>query len=250
MLEPRQLPWQRKCGIFFGHPFAWIGVLFFVAGCVFTLFFARASDFQSPFLFRSGDPLVAGVLVDKQPVNAAVNKQRIYQYNYRYRVGAARYQGQAFSTYTSSNPGDAVLVQYAANNPARSRIDGMRLAPFSAITGLMTAIFPAIGFLMLYFAARRCRRYLHLVRYGVLTTGKVARKVATSTRINRQTVYQVYFQFQSADGVVHEACVSSHQTAQLGDEAREPLVYDASEPRKAVLLDAMPPAIRRLLTAP
>jgi hypothetical protein len=245
--EPRQLSARLKRGIFFSHPVAGFGLVFFLFGFALWLVFASKSDFTSVFLFRSDDPMVAGQLIDKSPSSAMVNKRRIYQYHYRYQLGAARYEGLSFELENGSSAGSPVLVQYAAGNPARSRIAGMRLAPFGMSTALMVAIFPAIGLVMLFFAGTRYRRYLYLVRFGVLTTGKVVRKTATSTRINQKTVYEVYFRYQSADGVEREACISTHLTEKLGDEAREPLVYDAARPGRAVLLDTMPPSIRAQL---
>jgi hypothetical protein len=95
---------------------------------------------------------------------------------------------------------------------------------------------------------QRYRKNVYLVQHGVLTTGKVVRKVATSTRIHQQTLYKVYFQFKSSDGRVHEACVDSLRPDILGDEANEPLVYDAMAPTNAVLLDSLLPRIRQQLT--
>lgn len=248
MTQPRPVGLSTRLRIFFGSPLAWIGLPFFILGCVFLLVFGQATDFASPFVFKRSDPHVPGVLIAKTGTNSRVNKQRIYDYHYRYQVEHANYEGHAFDTDNGVQPGNAVLVQVAAGDPATSRLEGMRLAPFGMAAVALCAIFPAIGIGMLYFAARRYRKYLHLVRHGVLTTGKVLRKEATSTKVNEQTVYRVIFQFKTQSGSLHESSVSTHLTDMLGDEAREPLVYDAARPSDAVLLDALPRNIRTMLT--
>ena len=145
-------------------------------------------------------------------------------------------------------PGSAVTVQYLARDPATSRLEGMDKAPFGLHLALAVAISPAAGLVMLGRAIRRYRKYRYLVQYGVLTTGKVVRRERTITKINGKLVCDVYFRYRSGDGVVREACVSTHEIDNLGDEEQEPLVYDAARPDQAILLDAMPPAIRRLVT--
>lgn len=249
MTEPRPLTASLKRGIFFSHPMAWFGIPFFFGGILFFLVFASSVDFTSPFVFSSHNPRTEGRLVAKSPTGASSNKQRIYEYAYRYQVGAASFEGISFDTDSGDVEGSPVTVLYLARDPGTSHLEGMGRAPFGLHVALLIAIFPAIGLAMLMFALRRYRQARHLVQNGVLTTGQVVRKVATSTKINDQTVYKVFFQFRSRDGRLHEACVSTHEPDKLGDEAQEPLVYDAARPGEAILLDTLPCAIRSLLTA-
>lgn len=244
---PRSVSPGVRIGIFFGYPLALFGLVFFLFGSVFLVAFGAQADFRSPLRFSNSDPVVAGYLTGRQETNASSNKKRIHEYRYRYAVGSERYQGKSFDTYQSFKIGDDVLVQYVEGNPGLSRIAGMRAAPFPWWIALFTGIFPSIGGTMLYFAFKRYRRNVGLVVGGVVTTGAVTRKEATSTRVNKQTVYQVFFRFRSMDGREHEACVSTHLTDDLGDERDEPLVYDPVDPARAVLLDSLPPRVRRQL---
>jgi hypothetical protein len=248
VIEPRPLPASLKRGIFFSNPLSWFGLLFFLFGGMFFLVFAASSDFTSVFVFSSHNPRAEGRLVAKSATGASTNKRRIYEYAYRYQVDAARLEGRSFDTDNGVAPGDTVTVQYLARDPATSRMEGMGRAPFGLHVALLVAMFPLTGAVMLWFAIKRYRQYRDLVQFGVLTTGTVVRKAPTRTKINNQTVYDVFFQFKASDGRLHEACIATHKTDNLGDEEQEPLVYDASRPRQAVLLDALPPAIRRLLT--
>lgn len=249
MVEPRPLSGKLKRRIFFASPFALIGSIFFLFGSIFVVVFGSSTDFQSAFRMSDTDPLVPGILIGTERTGSSVNKQRIYDHHYRYHVGTNVYEGHAFAQNKGLTPDSPVIVQYAAGNPSVSRIQGMRKAPFGLHVMFFVAIFPTVGLVFLIGAVRQYKKHAHLVRHGVLSTGKVVRKVPTSTRINQKTVYEVFFRFKSHDGVEHEACVSSHQHENLGDEAREPLVYDADKPSQAVLLDSLPAPIRQLLSA-
>ncbi|HEU4778168.1 MAG TPA: DUF3592 domain-containing protein [Telluria sp.] len=248
MTETRALSGSVKRAIFFSAPLAWIGLIFTLFGAAMLAVFGSASDLTSSFVFSDHNPRAQGRLIAKVASSASSNRRRIYEYVYRYEVNAIAFTGTSFDIDNGALPGSPVTVQHLAHDPATSRLEGMKKAPFGLHVALLVSIFPLVGLVMLYFGARRYRTYRYLVEHGVLTTGKVVRKEPTSTKINEQTVYDVFFQYRSSDGVLREACVSTHKSDNLGDEAQEPLVYDAARPDQAVLLDAMPPAIRRLVT--
>lgn len=249
MAEPRPLSGKLKLRLFFASPFAVFGTFFFLFGCLFVVVFGSATDFQSAFRMSATDPLVQGTLIGTEETSSSVNEQAIYDYHYRYRVGSNDYEGHAFAPNKGLTPESPVIVQYVADNPSVSRIKGMRKAPFGLHVVFFTAIFPTVGLALLIGALRQYEQLVHLVRNGVLGTGRVVRKVPTSTEINDKTVYQVFFRVKSKDGFEHEASVLSHLHENLGDEARETLLYDAAKPSEAVLIDSLPAPIRQLLTA-
>jgi hypothetical protein len=244
---PRTVPGSLKWGIFFSSPLAFIGLVFFLFGSIFPVVFGAQSDFTSPLRFSDSDPAVPGRLIARVATGASSNKQRIYDYHYQYVVDGQALEGHSFDTLESREPGDDVLVQYVSGKPSLSRIAGMRAAPFGWWVALMTAIFPALGLGMLYYTIKRYRTNLHLVTNGIVATGTVTRKEATSTTINKQRVFKVFFRFKASDGREHEASVHSHQPHNLGDELHEPLVYDPADPARAVLLDTLPAKVRQQL---
>jgi len=108
---------------------------------------------------------------------------------------------------------------------------------------------PAYSNCILFGGFKCYEKHAYLAQNGALSTGNVVRKVPTHTEFNEKTVYEVFFRFKSSDGIEHGACISTHLHDHLGDEAREPLVYDRRKPSEAVLLDSLPAPIRQLLTA-
>lgn len=248
MTEAAALSGSIKRAIFFSAPLAWMGVMFSVFGCIFLVLFGSACDFKSPFVFSSDDPRVEGRLIARSETRISSNKRRIHEYVYQYQVDSGNYKGRSFGTDIGVAAGGAVTVQYVAHDPATSHIEGMGLAPVGMEAALLVAIFPGIGLLMLYFTVRHYRKYSYLVQNGVFTTGKVSRKESTYARINGRTVYRVFFQYLSRDGLPWEACITTNRADDLGDGEQEPIVYDPQRPDEAVLLDLMPAAIRQLVT--
>lgn len=246
---PRSIPAGTKKSLFFSSPMMWFGLIFLVFGAILALAFGANADLKSPFYFSSGDPVVMGTLLARERTNSSVNKKKIHDYHYRYAVGGQSYEGHSFAINDGANPGDAVEVQYAPADPGMSRLRGQRLAPFGWPVLVLTLIFPGVGLVVLYFTIGQYRKYLYLLRYGVLATGKITGKTATNTKVNGSPIYNVAFAFQTPDGRTHQASIACADTSRLGDEEREPLVYDANDPAKAVLLDALPEKIRVLLTA-
>ena len=206
------------------------------------------TDFKSAFSFSDNDPVVSGVILNKKETNSSENKHRIYDYEFEYSVNGKTYTGNSFSTASDPKTGDTVIVQYNAKQNQLSRIQGMRTAPFDIWIVPFTCIFPLIGLIFVILSIKKAQKNIYLVQNGILITGKVIRKEPTNTKINKQTVYKVFFQYKAQDGNLQEAFIKTHITHNLGDEEKEPLVYDSQNPSSAVLLDSLPKKIRELLT--
>ncbi len=245
---PRNISGGLKFKIFFGNPMAIIGIVFFLFGSIFPIVFGSMADFKSAFTFKKTDPSVNGIVVSKEETASKENKRRIYDYGYEYHLNGKVYTGHSFAKDQDIEQGDSIIIQYVPNDLALSRIQNMRSAPFSFWILPLTGIFPLIGLIFLIFSIRSAKKNIYLVQNGILTKGKVLRKEPTSTKVNNQTVYKVFFQFKTQDGNLQEAFVRSHKAHNLGDEAEEPVVYDSQDPSSAVLLDALPKKIRPLIT--
>jgi hypothetical protein len=244
---PRTISKGLKLKIFFGNPFAAIGIAFFLFGSIFPTVFGSMVDFKSAFNFKDSDPSINGIVISKEETGNKENKRKIYDYGYEYRLNGKTYTGHSFAKDEDIESGDSVIVQYVANEADLSRIQNMRAAPFNFWVLPLTCIFPLIGFIFLLVSINKARKNIYLVQNGILTKGKVVRKEPTNTKINKQTVYKVFFEFKTRDGNIQEAYVRSHIVHNLGDEAEEPLVYDANEPSQAVLLDSLPKKIKPLI---
>lgn len=105
---------------------------------------------------------------------------------------------------------------------------------------LFVTIFPLIGFLILVGFTLSGRKKNHVLRNGVLTTGKVIDVRPTNVTINNQPLWEVVYEFHDRNGQRRECTARSVDTTRLQDEENEPLLYDPENPTKALVLDEAP----------
>jgi hypothetical protein len=244
---PRQLSLKLKLSVLFANILFSMGLVFFLMGSAFIAIFSPQTDFITPFHFKDTDPAVPGVVVNVEETNTSENKRLVYKNTATYVVGGKEYSTESYSRGMHVSPTETVTIQYEPGNPSLSRIQGMRKAPFSLFFLLVFTPFPLTGLVLLLIGLRRSLINLRLLRNGILTTGKVVRKEATGSKVNKQTVYKVYFNFTTKDGLLTESMVRTHRPNLVEDEEREQLVYDTVHPQKAVLIDTLPRSVRKFL---
>lgn len=241
---PREIPFSLRLAVFFGQVQVPIGLAFCLVGLIAGSIFSSQSDW-STFSFKGNEPKTKGVITLVEPTNSSENHQKIYRYAFSFAVNGKSVSGESYLPGSPSvSRGDTVPVEYLPAEPAKARIEGMRSAPFEAAFTLVFLIQPFVGIGMLLFGISRARKNIYLLRNGILTYGEVTAKEPTSSRINKQRVYLVHFLFK-VNAAEHRASVRTHRLSDVLDEKKEALVYDAQNPEKAVLLDALPKAVKR-----
>lgn len=246
---PRNISFLMKLRIFFKGSTALVGIVFLLAGCIFPVVFGRMADFKSMFVFKDSDPVTPGLITHLRPTSSSINDREVYEYGFIFRVNDKDYSGRSFSTdrYDMS---DTLQVQYKAEDPFNCKGQSMGTAPFSAWLFFAMLSMPVFG---LVFSTRSIitgRRNIALVEHGVLVKGKITRKESTLVSVNDQKVYKVFFSFQSADRTMREAFVRTHRIEQLRESTEVPVLYDPSDPSKAVLVDTLPKPVKELLNSP
>jgi hypothetical protein len=82
-------------------------------------------------------------------------------------------------------------------------------------------------------------RWLALLRYGeVASTDKIERH-GTNTYVNDEPVYRYDYRFRGSDGRTYEGSSRALGREEIGDEAREPVLYRPSNPELSGLVDAL-----------
>lgn len=214
------------------------GWLFFGFGMVFFWAFGMQADVGWGLL-AGETATVQGQVTDWRKTASSENETSVYETRYRFELDGQAYTGRSYATGRYESDGSRVTVEYAINDPQRSRIQGMRSKQFSAMA-LFVIIFPAIGLVFVLAGLRYGLRAARLLKVGEVAFGKLVNKTATNTRINEQTVWKLEFEFQTISGRRGLAEARSHVPASLEDEAEEPLLYDRDDPTKAVMLDGVP----------
>jgi len=234
---PRRVPLSLTLVNVF-NLFAQIGWFVFGFGMIFAWVFLGNADF-SFITFRGPHAQATGRVTSVESTGASQNDQTITANHYEFSVAGSRYSGTSYTNTDSKSAGDEVTVEYNEKHPERSRIAGMRRGQFSPLV-MLVLIFPFIGALFVVFATLSGFRRNHLLRNGLLSTGKLLGRERTNVTVNDRPVWKLTFEYVGRDGQRHEATASTTDTARLEDEAQEPLLYDPTNPSVAYVLDEAP----------
>lgn len=234
---PRRVPLSLQIVNLF-NGFSQIGWLVFGFGMIF--FWAFCSNADLSFLtFRGTHETVEGRVTEVIETGASVNKVRVRANHYEYSVAGNRLTGTSYSTGERVDAGETVTVEYDEDDPARSRIEGMRRAMFGPAV-LFVTIFPFIGLVLLIPAMITGLRRNRILRDGLVANGRLISKSPTNVTVNNRPLYELRFEFTSRDGRRCEAKARATDTERLEDESQEPLLYDPADPTRAYLLDDAP----------
>ena len=233
---PRSVPFSLRVLNFFNGA-AQLGWGVFGFGMLFFWIFGAQADFS--FATFHVDGQTRGRVIRVDDTGASENEQPVRKLHYEYSVAGRTLTGTSYATGGGAAEGEEVPVEYDEGTPERSRIAGMRRAMFGPWAAFVV-IFPAIGFVILYFATKSGVNRNHLLREGILTTGTFVRREPTNMTVNKRRVWEVTFEFTDRNGLRHEAKARGTDTSRLEDESHEPLLYDPSDPETACLLDEAP----------
>ena len=234
---PRPVPLSLRILNFFNGA-AQIGWIVFGFGMVFFYVFGTNADLSFA-TFRDAAGRAAGRVTRIEQTGASEDGDAVEAAHYEYSVAGRPFRGKSYTTEGSPAEGEDVTVEYDEDNPARSRIAGMRRAIFGPWV-MVVSIFPLVGFVILWFATRSGMKRNHLLRDGMFATGKFVRTEGTNMYVNKRRVWELTFEFTDRMGQRREVVARTTDTERLRDEAVEPLLYDPDDPERAYLLDEAP----------
>jgi len=243
---PRDVPPSVRLRLLLGGlgAFAWIWLGF---GSAMATVFLRQADLTSWVAFRGEVVRTVGEVTACRPTRASEGGSKghpgrqVKESRYRFEADGEAHQGASYATWCAG-PGPAE-VEYPAGRPERSRLVGMRRAPFGPQVALV-AIFPLVGMVLVGASLRAGLRQLHLLRHGRLALGTLVGKEATLVSVNKRPVMRLRFRVPSGTGAPVEVVVRTHLPGRLEDEPRERILYDADHPGRAAAWDLLPGAPR------
>jgi len=256
-MPPRNVPLSVTLTLLFGGWLNQIGWGVAAFGGVFAWIFAANADVTSLIYFRGEVHTVAGTVtgVEKTAFSTGGSGRRrsrssrrkgkpIYEVRYRYSPAAdISREGRSYFTHTSSstepNVESDVVVEYPADRPDISRIEGMRCKPFHPALSLI-ALVPAVGLILCLRGFQCGVMNVGILARGRPAMGKLINKRETGATVNKQRVWALTFEYKDENGQTHETVVKTHHEEHLTDEDAERLVYDPGRPSRAVLLDGLP----------
>lgn len=242
---PRSVPLALRIRLLLGGFLNQFGWFFLGFGMIFVWVFGLNSDPWAMVDFGGELETCPGEIRQVVRTNMSEGGSEnsdgtpIYRYSYGFEYNGESFSGDSYALGQRRRQGDRVVIEFPVGKPQRSRIQGMRSAPFSALV-LLVLIFPLIGTGFVVYGFRAGMRASYLLKHGEYTTGRLIDKQPTGASVNNQPVYKLNFEFRDGSNRKHEAIAKTHQPQHLEDEDHEPLVYDPLHPERATLLDHLP----------
>lgn len=237
---PREVPAAIARQVTFGDTLTWVGsLLALIGGCLLAVFAPLTGARRAVQLLGDTETTTA-VVLSVTSTSTRVNKATVQEIKYRFEdARGAPHVGTSYGT-SAPRKGQSAAVEYVRGSPEVSRLAGKQTGVFPLFALFPVSISGIVGLCMLIPGVLRGRRNVRLLRDGVPTTGRLVARRPTSTRINKQRVWELRFSFVTAEGRPCEAVARTHLVARLLDEAEEPLLYDPRDPTRAAMLDALP----------
>ncbi len=127
-MHKRIVPASVKRGIIFGNFQTIFGWIFFLFSLIF---FAVSSSFVRFAEPGKDSPSIDGIVTRVERINTSINDRAVYAFHFEYRLpdGTVHF-GKSYSEKMYFDAGSTVEIKYSADEPAISRIKGMRSAEF------------------------------------------------------------------------------------------------------------------------
>lgn len=239
---PRYVPWPVQAQVQFGGFLNFFGWLWFGFTMLFVWAFGSLTGFNDVYFWFISPDIAPGIITAIESTGASENDVPVYANHFTFRVERleAEFQSVSYTTGQNFSISDTAEIEYLPGNPNIARIQNTRSGTFSPWVLCFVGIFPLVGLGMIGPGMYLGYKGNRLLKEGKMGLGRLVSKEPTNTRINKQTVYKLTFEFMADDGQTYQATARSHTPYNLEDEAQEQLVYDPRNPTRAVLLDSLP----------
>jgi hypothetical protein len=245
---PRYVPLALKIKVLFGGFFSQFGWMWLGFSLIFMWVFPINIDYLSWWQFRNKDNIMVtkGILTREEKTKFTEggddnsNGTPVYALHYSYEDSLKnQYKGVSYKVGSYYEAKSNVEVEYLKNNPATSRIQGLRRKPMP-VGLIFIFLFPLLGLAFIIGGMKQGFKGFLLLSQGKLASGKIKSKIATNTRINNEIVYKMTFEFIAEDGRTYEAITNTHTPELLEDDEKEKLLYAPLKPTYAVMIDTLP----------
>lgn len=122
---------------------------------------------------------------------------------------------------------------------------------FSLIIFSLLILISAMGIIIAFFGLRKTIKWLDILKIGKIAFGIYHRREATKSWVKYMFDFsradKLYFKY-SVDNKKYEAVGETHKTYNLHDEQYEPLLYNPYNPNEAIMVDALPRQVRKILS--
>jgi|GEM_PF-4411107 len=222
----------------------WAGGFFLLVGSILCCAFVPQSDFDSLRFYFEPIAVTTGYAAGSEETNCSDNEVTILALLYRFKVNNQLLYGRSYSSEIAVKPGEKVQVEYIVAQPAYSRIEGTRNAPYALWTACFVCLFPAMGAGALYKSLYHSRKTFAIIANACAVTGNYEKARTTTHESDGSTFYRMVYSYEF-DEQVYAHTVEANSLSQYNE--KEVLVIQHSKPGKAILAKELPETIRERL---
>lgn len=237
---PRRVPIGTACASLMGIA-GIIGMFFFSFGMIFVWVFGAGIHPLKEWQLSRSFAAVPAMIEDVSVTNASENEVNVYEYRFSYTPddGIPR-EGRCYTTGRKWNEDDRVTAHFVPSNPEVACLEGARLSTFSPWVLLFILVFPVVGLAIFIPTLISGWKKIKLLRFGEITGVESLSSTPTNTTVNDIPVMKYSYTFRDQMGRVFNGHSKSLPTEKIGDEEREPVLYLPSNPKRSMLVDALP----------
>jgi hypothetical protein len=236
----RSIPLPIVLQIAFNNVLSMIGWIFFGVGMILFLLIGLDSNLFTFHRFMGELEKVEGKVLKTSYTDWSIDEESVVRWIYTFDYQGKKYLGTSYAVDMTALPDQSVIVEFAANSPEYSRIEGFNEALIPWWITIIVMIFPMLGLLFIYLSVRHLPKTIGLLRSGTLAYASYVDKESTDMIVNNMPVYKLRFQFEDDRGNTHYAFAQSHLIDDLTDNPQKAVIYHPQEPEKALLLDELP----------
>jgi len=245
MMSPnRQIPLLLKIKVMFGKITGIIGIVFGFFGLFSILMVANNADWTA-LKYADIPPIANGKITDIQSTDTYVNNRVVKAYFFTFSSPDGFAEGKSYSSEHNFTVGQQVEIEYVEDNSKLSRIKEMSAGTLPYWVVFMCLPHFLIGAVLLTINIIKGRKDIKLLSFGEIAYGKLTRSEPTNMRINKRTVYKMYFEYVAIDKKTYTAVAKTHKPENLNDEQLEKLCYFPWNPQEALLIDSLPKAVKK-----
>lgn len=250
----RKVPPAAYLKLFLGGFLIQFGWLFLGISIALLWYCLLIADISNKYYFGGNLETAAGVITASKTTgfrsggNGSNKGAPFYANHYSFVAGNGNeYKGVSYEIGLQIGKGEKVEIEYPKNNPAVSRIQGMRWQCGTGKTGLIPIVAVFLIFsagLILAGVMLGVKKY-RLLAFGRITTCWVKARTRTNGMVGDQYIYHIRFEFKTPNDVRHTVDSTMPLPAVVdGNVPIEYVVYDPWLPVSAEVLGAMPPSLR------
>ena len=234
---PRHIPPMLTLSLIFDK-ICIVGAAVMSFGLIFFwLFFHPKAVLQDHYLNTKGVE-VLGIVTSSTETNYEVNERDVYRIDFTFKTPRGEQTGFAYSTDSSINSGADVTVQYLENEPQVSRIKGTRRDPIGWAGGFVI-IFPFAGLMVILGGISKGLKTVSLMKNGILADAEVldVRTPPRSGDSDTSVLSEIVLKYVDDRGNERTFTHSTSNIFDVGDEPRELILFDPTNPKKAFPID-------------